>query len=342
MEGGSSALRPRDRNADASQTTVLEFVAGTPPGLRLDRYLAGKLTDYSRTHLQRLIKKGLVTVGGSRVRPSHAVEEGDRIRVVLEPAEDDRLRPENLPLDILHEDESLLVVDKPPYLVVHPGSGHKNGTLVNALAYHVSSLSEVAGHDRPGIVHRLDKNTSGVMIVAKTDAAHFKLSRQFERREVQKEYFAICHGVLELDGDSIPYPLARHRHRPDRMAVNTVHGKPAMTHYQVVERFDGFTFVRVFPKTGRTHQIRVHLAAIRHPIVADETYGPGRELTFSEIRPRNLEDGNYVDHVLLRRQALHAHRIAFRHPDTDESVAFESPLAPDLERVLSVLRRHAT
>ncbi len=330
-------MQPRRRD----ENTIIEFVASEPQDVRLDRYLATKLTDYSRTYLQGLVKRGLVTVNNRRVRPSRVVEDADRIRVVLEAEVDDAIKAENIPIEVLYEDESMLAINKPPYLAVHPGAGRPAGTLVNALAYHIQNLSQVAGHDRPGIVHRLDRNTSGVMLVAKTDSAHYKLSRQFERREVQKEYLAITYGVMEFDSDVIQYPLSRHPARADRMQVNTLHGKPAMSQYSVVERFDGFTFVRVFPKTGRTHQIRVHLAAIRHPIVSDEVYAKRKELGFSEIRPRNLEEGNYADRVLMRRQALHARRISVHHPDTGERMTFAADLAPDFERVLSVLRKHA-
>jgi 23S rRNA pseudouridine1911/1915/1917 synthase len=322
---------------------VVEFEASPSEPIRLDRYLASKLTDHSRSYLQDLVKRGHATVNGSRVKPSHPVAPRDRIRVVLQRGGDDRIEPEDIPLDLLHEDDSLLVINKPPFLVVHPGAGWWTGTLVHALAHHAENLSQVAGHDRPGIVHRLDKNTSGVMLVAKTDAAHMKLSRQFEQRVVRKEYLAITYGSMEFDTDVINRPISRHRYRPDRMQVNAVHGhgKESVTEYAVEERFDGFTLVRVFPKTGRTHQIRVHLAAYGYPIVADEVYASKRSLSFSEIRPRNLEDGNVADHVLLRRQALHAHRITVSHPDTGEPMTFEAPLATDLERLLSILRRHA-
>ncbi len=323
-------------------SAVLEFDAAASSGVRLDKYLASKLEDYSRTYLQNLVKKGLATVNGARVRPSHVVEPDDRIRVVLaNDPKSEQLVPQDIPLDIVYEDEHLLVIHKPPFLAVHPGAGRSSGTLVNALAYHIEKLSQVAGFERPGIVHRLDKNTSGVMLVAKTDRAHFKLARQFEQREVAKEYLAIVYGVMEFDSDAIGFPISRHRARPDRMQVNPLHGKDALSHYAVEERFDAFTLVRVFPKTGRTHQIRVHLAAIRHPVVADDFYSRHRELRFSDIRPRNLTEGNVADRVLLRRQALHAHRITVKHPETDEPVTFEAPLHDDLDHVLSALRRHA-
>jgi len=328
-------------NSEEIPAPVLEFEVTASEGVRLDRYLARKLEEVSRTRLQGLVKDGLVTVNGSRVRPSYPVEAGDRIRVVLTPVEPPGLVPQDIPLDILHEDEHLLVLNKPAWLVVHPGSGKTKGTLANALAYHVASLSGVSGLQRPGIVHRLDKNTSGVMLVAKTDAAHHKLARQFLERTIRKEYLAVVYGVMEFDSDSVQGRIARHRANPEVMQVHPVHGKPSVTHYSVLERFDGFTFVRVYPLSGRTHQIRVHLAHIGHPIVSDELYSRRKPLRFSEIHPRNLDDGNFQDRVLLARQALHAHRITFRHPATGEERTFEAPLAADIEELLRILRKHA-
>ncbi len=291
-------------------------------GTRLDKFLVVRFPGYSRTLLQKFVREGHVLRNGKPTRPGRIVEEGDVVSVRLPELTRPYAIPENIPLDILYEDEILAVVNKPAGLTVHPGAGQRRGTLANALAYRFGELSNVQGQLRPGIVHRLDKDTSGVLLVAKTDEHHHLLARQFRERTIRKEYLAVSHGVVELDSDLISLPIGPDRHRPMRMAIRHDVGRPSDTFYEVRERFRRCTFLRVRPKSGRTHQIRVHLAALGHPIVADTLYG-GKIGEFAGI----------VD-----RQMLHAHRITFRHPLSGEEVTFRAPIPPDMERLLETLR----
>jgi 23S rRNA pseudouridine1911/1915/1917 synthase len=291
-------------------------------GTRLDKFLVIRFPGYSRSLLQRIVKGGYVKVNGKVLRPGKAVEEGDRVDVRLPTLSRPYARPENIPLDVIHEDEALAVINKRPGLTVHPGSGQRSGTLANALAYRFGELSNVQGQLRPGIVHRLDKDTSGVLLIAKTDLHHHYLAGQFRERSLTKEYRAIAHGVVELDSDLVSLPIGPDRHRPTRMSIRHDVGRPSDTFYEVVERFHRHTYVRCLPKSGRTHQIRVHLSAIGHPLVADSLYGGGT----GEVAK------------LARRQMLHAYRLTFRHPVTKETVSFEAPLPRDMERVLEHLR----
>jgi 23S rRNA pseudouridine1911/1915/1917 synthase len=243
------------------------------------------------------------------------------------------VRPEAIPLRIIYEDPAIIVIDKPAGLVVHPGAGNQAGTLQNGLLHHRPALMEVP---RAGIVHRLDKDTSGIMVVAGTLASHTHLVRQIGQRSVRREYRAVCNGVMTAGG-SIDAPIGRHPVDRLRMAV-TERGKPAVTHYRVVSRFRAHTDVRASLETGRTHQIRVHLAHRGHPCVADPVYGPGKPLLHGDLLPVDqVPPGNPP---LLSRQALHAWRLTFTHPGTGERMTLEAPLAPDLERVLALLREH--
>jgi 23S rRNA pseudouridine1911/1915/1917 synthase len=326
---------------DVLRRDGLELEVRDDSGDRLDRYLARRLPEYSRSYLQALIKTGGVLVNGVAVKASHAVSPGDRIRLIPAATEEPLISPQPIPLDILFEDDSIVVIDKPPRLMVHPGAGEHTRTLVNALAFHVGKLSHVAGDTRPGIVHRLDKDTSGVMVVAKTDIAHYKLARQFQERTMQKEYLAVVHGVVELDTDFIRLAIGKSRRNHEKMTISPLYGKDSVTSYTVLERFDGFTHLRVQPKTGRTHQIRVHLAAIGHPIVADPVYGRRKALLFSDIRPRHLEDGNRKEEPLMVRQALHAYSLTLEHPTTGARMTFVAEPPPDMQRLLRALRAHA-
>jgi 23S rRNA pseudouridine1911/1915/1917 synthase len=333
--------------ADASAMTrdsraperELRFVAEPgDEGRRLDVVLAERLPNHSRTALKNLVKKGAIVVDGGAAKPSHLVEAG---QVVSGTLEDDRrgpLKPEPIAFGVLYEDATVLVLDKPAGLVVHPGSGRRDGTLANALAHHAAELSDVGGNERRGIVHRLDRDTSGVMVVAKSNAAHFALASQFHDRQTRKEYRAIVEGEPEFDGDLIDKPLGRARHDPARVAVDPAGGRPAETTWEVLERFDGFTYLRCVPKTGRTHQIRVHLQSIGHPILCDPTYGRRDRLLLKDLDPGAPPEA--ADSTVLSRQALHAFALEFHHPLHGKTLRFEAPIPKDFEAALAALRHH--
>jgi len=321
---------------DLSEDPIELVVGESDAGMRLDALLAARFPIHGRTHLRRAIVTDAVTVDGRRAKPAYRLRPGQRIRVVLPERPRSRAEPEDIPLTILYEDEAMVAVDKSPGMVVHPARGHWSGTLTAALAFHFDSLSSVGGPTRPGIVHRLDRDTSGVIVVAKTDAAHVHLAAQFENREVEKEYFALVAGCPELDRDRIDLPIANHPDQREKMAIRRDHPKArhAETFYETTERFDGFAAVTVRPKTGRTHQIRVHLSSIGHPVLCDRLYGGRASLTRGELRrdPSDLE-------VLLARQALHARRIRLRRPIDNEILEITAPIPPDILAVLDALRR---
>lgn len=305
-------------------------------GQRLDVWLHGRLAAHSRSWIKELVKRGQVLVDGTKAKPSHKLSAGETIAAEVLPHPDARgLEPEDIPLVVLHEDASVLLVDKPAGLVVHPGSGRHDGTLANALAYHVKELSDVGGGSRPGIVHRLDRDTSGVMVVAKTNAAHFAISRQFQDRTTEKRYLALVEGVVNFDGDVIDAPLARSPIDAAKVIVDPGRGKEAVTTYEVLERFDGFSLVCCRPRTGRTHQIRVHLASIGHPIVADATYGRRARLHRAELERRPGHEG---EAPLIARQALHAQRLEFFHPLEGRRVVHEAPVPSDMAATIEALR----
>src|ERR1041385_9363388 len=308
--------------ADGDLTFTIE---SDQAGVRLDAYLASQIEGWSRARLQRLIENEDVLVNGKVSKPSYKLRDGDEIEVELVAPPADVFTPENIPLDIVYEDDVLVVVNKPAGLVVHPAAGAPSGTLANALAYHFQKLPGTAV--RPGIVHRLDRDTSGLLVVAKTDAALENLSDQFRDRTVFKSYVALVHGRVLANSGKIDQPLARDPSNRTRMAV-VRGGRNALTLYRVRRGFDRFTLLDVELKTGRTHQIRVHLAWLKHPVVGDETYGGGRDNTIQDpqlrARIRNL-----------KRQFLHAERLGFKHPKTGEFVKFESPLPAELSGVLA-------
>ncbi|HKG96675.1 MAG TPA: RluA family pseudouridine synthase, partial [Pyrinomonadaceae bacterium] len=276
--------------------------------------------------LQRLIDSEDVLVNGTPSKASYKLREQDEVEVELSASPSENFSPENIPLDIVYEDETLLVVNKPAGLVVHPAAGTPSGTLANALAYHFQQLPDGGTGVRPGIVHRLDRDTSGLLVVAKTEAALENLSDQFRDRTVFKSYLALVHGRLATTSGRIDQPLARDRANRTRMAV-VRGGRNALTLYRVRRAFQRFTLLDVELKTGRTHQIRVHLAWLKHPVVGDETYGSGRDNTIQDARLR-AQIRN------LNRHFLHAEKLAFTHPTTGELIKFESPLSAELSEVL--------
>ena len=307
-------------------------------GTRLDVYLHDRLPEHSRTYLRDLVRLGDVRVGGRAAKPAHRLEAGDVVEgeVVPRPAAG-TLVPQDLPIQILYEDATLLVINKPAGLVVHPGSGQRDQTLANALAFHLKDLSDVGGALRPGIVHRLDRDTSGVMVIAKTNPAHYALSAQFQDRTTEKVYLAIVEGEPQLDGDWIKTTLGKSPKDPTRVVVDPPGGKPAETRYEVVERFDGYSLLHCYPKTGRTHQIRVHLRHLGHPIVADHTYGRRSQLALSDL----LATGKgLADEPLLLRHALHARSLKFFHPLIGAVQQYEAPIPADIQRTIEALRQY--
>ncbi len=303
---------------------------------RIDVYIHKRLPDYSRTLVQKLIKEGRVTVNGRPTRPSYEINLRDVIVVDVPKLIEQHVVASDIPLDIVYEDEHMLAINKPAAFVVHPAAGHWDDTLVNALLHHCGVLPETDDVYKPGIVHRLDKDTSGIILAAKTVKAHGALTKQFQDRTIEKEYHAVVEGEMPFDEDVIEKDMDRHRRDFEKMAVvKKGQGKEAVSAYRVLERFRGFTYVAVAPKTGRTHQIRVHLQAIGHPCVADSTYGK-RDALFLRDLTGEAEDKDPV----LTRQALHAHRIRLEHPASGERVEFVAPLAEDMARTLELLRRH--
>jgi 23S rRNA pseudouridine1911/1915/1917 synthase len=289
--------------------------------MRVDKCIALRLGEgYSRVYVKFLMDSGHVKVNGKDVKPRYAVRAGDSISVRMAPQEkESALTAENIPLDVLYEDEWLVVVNKPAGMVVHPGAGNKKETLANALLYHCGRLADSGDELRPGIVHRLDKDTSGVIVVAKNDRALRSLAKQFQKRTVKKRYIALVKGRVELDNGVVEAPVARHAVNRQKMDIEYVKGKKARTVYHVVRRFKGFTFLQLELETGRTHQIRVHMKHIGHPVLGDRTYG--------------RTDG-------IRRQALHAEMLGFTHPDTGKYVEFHAPIPRDIQEILDKGDRH--
>jgi len=299
-------------------------------GLRLDQFLTAVLPDFSRSQIQRLIKDGRVVVAGRDTRSSTSVHAGDRVRVDVPPPVTPTPAAEALPLTIVHDDPDLVVVDKPTGMVVHPAAGHSGGTLVNALLHHVKDLSGIGGEQRPGVVHRLDRGTSGLMVVAKHDSAHQELSRQFRDREIDKEYVALVWGLVQA-GRRIDAPIGRDPGNRQKMSTRARRARSAVTRVTGAEHLRGVSLLQVAIATGRTHQIRVHLNAIGHPVVGDAVYGGVHRRVPSHLKA--------ITH--LERPFLHAARLAFTHPRDGRRVEFTSPLPADLQRVLDQLREEA-
>ena len=303
-------------------------VTSEDAGARLDAFLAARVEGVSRSILKRVIEDGDVLVGGRAAKPSLKLKGGERVEVELPAPPPSEVEPEEMPLDILHEDEEVVVVNKPAGLVVHPAAGVHSGTLANALAFHFGRLAG-GGSLRPGIVHRLDRDTSGVIVVAKTARAHESLSEQFRERTVFKSYVALVHGVTKEEKGRVELPVGRDPHNRTRMAA-VRGGRAALSLWRVRQRFTRFTLLDVQIKTGRTHQIRVHLAWIKHPVVGDETYGGGRDKTIADPALRARV-------AALGRQFLHAERLGFHHPASGEWMSFTAPLPPELSDFLAAL-----
>jgi 23S rRNA pseudouridine1911/1915/1917 synthase len=327
----------------SEEATILNFTPETADaGKRLDAYLSEKIESWSRSRLKKLIDDGDVTVNQSAAKSSYKIRANDVIEVELNELPAETFEPENIPLDIVFEDEFLAVVNKPAGMVVHPGAGVSSGTLANAIAYRfkiqdsrfkIENLDEQSKiqnlKSKIGIVHRLDKDTSGLIVVAKSEEIHEKLSEQFQAREVYKSYVALVHGEPEENTGKIEAPIAREKHNRLKMSVKQ-YGRHALSLWKVKKRFEKFTLLAVEIKTGRTHQIRVHLAYINHPVVGDETYNAGRDKTVRDLNVRRaIQD--------LRRFFLHAEKLSFTHPKTGEWLSFVAPLPKELKSFLELI-----
>jgi 23S rRNA pseudouridine1911/1915/1917 synthase len=295
-------------------------------GRRLDLYLASRLPDVSRTRIQELIDQGRVRISERLARRAQRVMPGDIIDIEVLPRPPLRAKPEEIPIDVLYEDEDVIVVNKPAGMVVHAGAGATKGTLVNALLHHFGTLSTLGGNLRPGIVHRLDRSTSGAMVVARNDLAHRVLGEQFRSRAVKKTYVALLHGRLNRDSGTIDRPIARDPQRRTRMTARLGQGRAAQTDWRVLLRLGNFTLVEAQPRTGRTHQIRAHFVAIGHPLLGDTLYGAPRQVRSGGTAPKPLG-----------RVFLHAARLSFAHPRTGVSIEVRAPLEPGLREYLNEL-----
>lgn len=293
-------------------------------GERIDKFLSCRLEEVSRSYIQKLIKEGHVSVNGKPVKANYKLGAGDEISVEIPEAKEPDILPEDIPLDILYEDQDILVVNKPKGIVVHPAAGHYSGTLVNALMYHCKdSLSGINGVMRPGIVHRIDMDTTGSLLVCKNDEAHRILAEQLKEHTIRREYHAIVYGNIKEDTGTVDEPIGRHPTDRKKMSINHKNGKQAVTHYEVLERFGNFTYIRCRLETGRTHQIRVHMASLHHPLLGDEVYGPSSRPPFPG----------------LKGQVLHAKILGIYHPATGEYMEFDAPLPQYFVDLLQKLRR---
>jgi len=319
---------PADDQSQESETITLT-VSEQDAGKRLDAYLASQISNWSRARLQRLIEDAEVLVNGESAKASYKLHNQDQVEIDLASLPTSQFIPENIPLEVVYEDDTLIVINKPAGLIVHPGAGIASGTLANALAYHFSKLSTQAGSFRPGIVHRINKGTSGLLVVAKTEQAHEHLAEQFRQRTVYKSYVALVHGNLETQSGRIEQPIARDQRNRVRMAVNRS-GRAALSLYRVRQRYQRFTLLDIELKTGRTHQIRVHLAWLKHPVVGDDLYGGGRDNSIQDSQLRNQVRK-------LGRQFLHSEKLGFIHPRTQASMSFSAPLPDELTRILAII-----
>ena len=313
--------------------SVLRFtVAESEAGHRLDAVLAARLPTLSRSRASRLIRAGHVTVSGHIRKPGYLAKPGDVVRTEVPSQEPVICQPEPIPLSVLYEDQDVIVLNKPPGLVVHPGAGHKGGTLVNALLFHCPRLEGIGDQARPGIVHRLDKETSGTMVAAKSSLAYEGLSRQFKMRDVRKIYLALVYGKVAKTAGVIDLPIGRHPKHRKKMSVKSRQGRPTETRWEIKDAFAEVTLLAVDLRTGRTHQVRVHCAAMGHPVVGDATYG--RKRRWQKVLSGRTREALQT----ARRQMLHAWQLNFVHPRTGQMMHFESPLPSDMASVLDALQ----
>ncbi len=301
---------------------MTEFLVEQPNNnIRIDKFLSEQMPDYTRSFLQKLIKEGDVLVNGQPVKSNYKVSTDDRISVEIPEMKDPEILAEDIPLDILYEDSDIIIVNKPKQMVVHPAPGHYSGTLVNALMYHCGNdLSGINGELRPGIVHRIDMDTTGSLVICKNDIAHQSLSEQLKVHSIKRVYEAIVHGNLKEDTGTIHAPIGRHPQDRKKMSIHAKISRDAITHYQVLERFGNYTYIQCQLETGRTHQIRVHMASIGHPILGDEVYGP-KKCPFPS----------------LQGQTLHAKTLGIMHPRTGEYLEVNAPLPDYFTKLLQIL-----
>jgi 23S rRNA pseudouridine1911/1915/1917 synthase len=317
-----------------------KFIFDIPAGKkkeRIDVYLSNSIENASRSRIQKLIKAELVFVNGKPVKSNYILHGLEKVEVIIPISpRPDKAEPEDIPINIVYEDENLIVVNKPPGIVVHPSFGHYSGTLVNALLHHSRQLSGLNEPGRPGIVHRIDKDTSGLLIVAKDDVTHAKLAKQFSQHIIQREYWAVAWGILKKKNGEIDFNITRSKSDRKKFAVSQTLGKTALTFYEVIEEFEFASLIRLKLKTGRTHQIRVHMSAIGHPIFGDETYG-GRKIVYGNQFPKIK---SRIENLLeiMQRQALHAKTLGFFHPIKQEMMKFDSELPDDFKKLLTGLR----
>ncbi len=297
-------------------------VTAEEAGVRIDRYLSEAVPDCTRSYLQKLVKEGAVTVNGKAVKASYAVEAGDRIELEVPEQKEPDILPEDIPLDVLYEDSDVILVNKPKGMVVHPAAGHYTGTLVNALMYHCrDDLSGINGVLRPGIVHRIDMDTTGVLIACKNDMAHNHIAEQLKAHSITRRYYALVHGVIKEEEGTVDAPIGRHPVDRKKMAIERRNGKEAVTHYKVLQRYKGYSLIECRLETGRTHQIRVHMSSLGHPLVGDVVYGPAK-CPFA-----------------LQGQTLHAYVLGFVHPRSGEYMEFQAPLPEYFAGLLGKLEK---
>ncbi|MGI6294717.1 MAG: RluA family pseudouridine synthase [Armatimonadota bacterium] len=313
-------------------------------GERLDLYLVEQMPEMSRSYIQKLIAKAHATVNGTAVRAGYKVQAGDQVKVIVPPPEPADIQPEQIPLDVVYEDEQIIVINKPKSMTVHPAPGSRTGTLVNAVVAYTDDLSGIGGTERPGIVHRLDKNTSGLLVVAKTDVAHSSLQSQIQNRTAERRYLALVWGTTKFNEAVVDAPIGRHPTDRQKQAVikdtDRYTAREAVTQLKVLQRFEGFTLLEAKLDTGRTHQIRVHCSFIGHPVVGDPTYGGTKRpipSAYSKLDQRELSA--LLD--ALQGQALHAFALSFDHPTTGKRLSFEAPLPPDIAHLLDWLKQRS-